>query len=244
MIERTIDESTLMLLSFKDAKFHDYLRNGPSQCSYFLERLYGTNPPGWLLVWTGKGGKRYPISTMANNDIVEEIIATSQTSDVMISVGLRRNRPENETLKDEKEIVALPGLWMVIPIKGPTHQEKYIPSSIGEGLKFLKSQRMKPDIIIDTGYELQAHWNFEHLHVFGVSSESIFDCDRSFEEIKEMSHDFQQEMIKAGVKCRWMLPDTSSLLTKLRVPGTFNFTLFPPKPVTILEPKKHVWKIY
>lgn len=248
MIERTIDTNTLKFLAFKDEKYFDYVKNGPSQCNYFLERLYGLNPPGWLLVCTKGNVTTYPISTIHNEEIVKDIMKSAATKDIMFEAGLRRNAPETATLMEDREIVAMPGLWMTIPIKGPTHQEKNIPSSIGEGLKFLKAQRMKPDIIIDTGYELQAHWIIEPLSIFTGNSENIFDRisadDFSFNEFKQLSHDFQQEIISAGKKYRWQLHDTSSVLTRLRVPGTFNWTLYPPKPVTILEPKKNVWKVY
>lgn len=236
MIERIIDGCTLKLLSMKDDKIYDHIQNSLSQCSYFFEQLYSANPPGWLLLSSKKEAFPYPISIMSNDKIVSDIIQASSTKDVCFSIGLRRNKPTQETLNDPQEIVALPGFWIVIPIQSKLHRRKDIPSSVGEALKFIKSKCMKPDIIIDTGYELQVHWNFEQLE--------IFDSAGSIYKIKQMSRDFQREIIKAGKTQGWQLNDNSHFNAVLRVPGTFNWKLYPPKPVTMLEPKENVWKFY
>ena len=128
-----------------------------------------------------------------------------------------------------EEVVALPGLWADIDVKGPAHKEQSLPPTKREALKILRGIPLSPSLIVDSGHGLQVWWLFKELWAF--------DSEGEREKAQELSSRFQATLRTKAEAHGWRLDGTHDLARVLRIPGTYNRKL-EPREVEIAWPRR------
>ena len=196
---------------------------------YFLHLLYGNILDDWFILWTRQDKRAYPFQIQNRQEIAAQALSLSEKKkDVYFSVGLHPQQPPAGKRGASETVIAIPGFWFDLDIKGDGHSQKKLPSSIDEALDFLKSLSKQPSLIVNSGGGLHTYWLFEEPY-------RIIDMDRR-EECHNISKNFQDSIIEEGKDRGWNLDNTSDLARILRLPGTWNLKEDIPRPVCVLEP--------
>jgi hypothetical protein len=211
---------------FKNGTDIEQLFYGPMDMKWFLDKIYGKSLSGHLAIYTKDIKNMYCFDTWCFLFAVMKAVELSKTMDIFFCIGLFSSDLLGGDYRDPKDITIVPGLWVNINILCSINTDKQLPTQ-REAFKFLKSQSMKPNFIVDAGSELQAYWIFDEPFIV----ENSADRDK----IMKMSHDFQNKIIADGRRFGWQIDETSSISNLQRLPGTWNRKFNPPKPVKLME---------
>lgn len=176
----------------------------------FLTTIYGDQLPGLLAIWSKdtKKTKFFPDIESAVGYI--ENICKKQ--DVYFGTGLLKAQQKTGRGRAE-DVVATPGVWLDVDIRGVTHKGSNLPATIKEGLDVIQGFPLKPSLIVHSGYGLHIYWLYKKPWKFK-------DGDR--QRANKTSRDFQTAMIKLFREHGYEIDNTSDLSRVLRLPGTFN----------------------
>lgn len=153
----------------------------------------------------------------------------SQNSDVYFSCGLHSRRQTAGQRGSEADIAELPGLWLDVDVEGEQHKlQGYFPSK-AEASAWLQSLPLKPTVVVDSGYGLQAWWQFDRpLEV----SQYQWGQAQGHRAARQLSRRWQAKLQEI---CPYALDTTSDLARVLRPVGTFNHKGEVPKPVRLVS---------
>lgn len=148
--------------------------------------------------------------------------------DVYFNVGLqdrelaynewRRKYPDKQgepfTRGFGDTVVALPGFWIDIDIKGPNHDATNLPETIEEALVLLEAFPLPPTYVIFTGGGLHAYWL--------LNKPLLIDNDMERQRAKRINSNIQKVIRKEAGKSGLIVDNTADLARMLRLPGTIN----------------------
>lgn len=207
----------------------------------FLTIVYGENPPGDLVLWTRQNKDSIWNSANDRKTIAATAKRLSRTKDVYFSIGLqdrraaeaewRRRNPDHQgpinTRGYASTVIAIPGVWIDIDIKGPAHTASNLPPTLEDALALLEEFPLQPTLIVDTGHGVHAYWLFKEL--FAINNEA--DRDRA----QALVQRFQEFIGSMAEKRGWKVDSTADLARVLRLPGTFNRKTELVVPVRVIE---------
>jgi putative DNA primase/helicase len=186
----------------------------------FIERVHCRETSGWLVVWTrqNKATKAFYLAEPAAFDrIVDYTAVRALAYDTYIAIGLQGQEPANRTRGKEEGVVSLPGLWADIDFAGPAHKKHDLPLNEREAFSLIEAVRLRPSVIVRSGYGLQPYWLFHEPFLIETAAER--------ENLKSLSRSFQLMLRMQAQERGWTLDPTSDLCRILRIPGTFNHKL-------------------
>lgn len=183
----------------------------------FVDLLYPPDekaPDGFLSLWELPGKRSYHYRP---RDPELEIAAHGLDRDghnVFYGVGLRRSDLGPYSRGAGSDIVALPGFWADVDIRGLNHVADNLPANIVEVVQgILQPFDWEPSAVVNSGGGVHAYWLFDH-------PLPITDANR--EEVDELSRAFQ-ERLAMGARARgWKWDMTADLPRILRPVGTHN----------------------
>jgi hypothetical protein len=117
----------------------------------------------------------------------------------------------------EDQIVALPGVWADIDIKGPAHKAINLPPTIDAAKEIYSAVQIRPTVLVHSGYGLQVYWLFRELWLLNTPEERA--------RAKSLLVRWQGMLRRIATAKGWALDPTADLARMLRVPGTFNYKL-------------------
>lgn len=200
----------------------------------FLALLYpDATFDGWLTFFTkARDGKTVTAAFHRSKlaDAEKWAIAQAKGSNIWHGVCLRKEKPAKNKRGEAKDVIAIPGIWFDLDVRGPGHAEKNLPETFEEALDFLASLPLKPTLIVFTGGGLQPYWLFPE--PMRLSTEA--DWNRA----KNLSERWQRFVLAIGRERGWKLDNTSDLPRVLRLPGTYNRKT--DQPVLVTVPAEHV----
>jgi len=186
----------------------------------YFEQVHGVEPQGWLVLWTrqDKATRAFDLRQQgALARAVEYAMRRAAASDVYAAIGLQAEAPQRGSRGKEDGVIALPGLWADIDIRGPAHKSSELPKTEAEALSLIEATGLKPSIVVRSGFGLQAYWLFREPFLIETEDER--------QMLKSLSRRFQQ-MLRLSARLRgWTIDPTADLCRVLRVPGTFNHKL-------------------
>ena len=200
----------------------------------FLALLYPDGAfDGWLTFFTKTPDGKTATAAFPRSKLAEAhkwALAQAKTANVWHGVGLRKAKPAKNKRGDAKDVIAIPGMWLDLDVRGPGHAEKNLPASFEDALDFIKNLPLKPTLVVFTGGGWQPYWLFPE--PMRLSTEA--DWNRA----KAVSERWQRFIIAIGRDRGWKLDNTSDLPRVLRLPGTFNRKT--DQPVLVTVPAEHV----
>lgn len=196
----------------------------------FLNVLYGERPPGFMALWTAQDKNTLWIP--AHDQLRAEQWADELPpgKDGYFGIGLHPKALANSQRGKASAVIALPGLWVDIDIKGPAHKKEDLPGSLEEATDLVRECPMPPTLVVDSGHGLHVWWLFHELWSWSMGD---FEARG---HAQDLAHDFQAMFCAMAERHMWHVDSTSDLARVLRVPGTNNWKLLnDPAPVRILE---------
>jgi len=188
---------------------------------------------GWLTFFAKTRGGKTATAAFHRSRLAEAekwALAQAKTANVWHGVCLRKEKPAKNARGKAEDVIAIPGIWLDLDVRGPGHVEQNLPASFEEALDFIKTLPLKPTFIVFTGGGLQPYWLFPE--PMRLSTEA------SWNRAKAVSERWQRFIIAMGKDRGWKLDNTSDLPRVLRLPGTWNRKT--DKPVLVTVPAEHV----
>ncbi|HPT25154.1 MAG TPA: phage/plasmid primase, P4 family [Bryobacteraceae bacterium] len=183
----------------------------------YLEHTYGPEPVGNLICWTREENatRAFDLAKSGSIQKAAEYAASSAAhTDVYFAMGLQKTAPARGKRGDEQGVIALPGLWADIDIRGGAHAAENLPETEAEALSLVEALGLPPSVIVHSGHGLQVHWRLKELY--------IIDNEADRKKLKDLSVRFQNQIRRAAERRGWTIDITADLCRLLRVPGTFN----------------------
>lgn len=201
---------------------------GPSDLQWFVKKIYGETYRGQLVLYSFDD----QIGRLADSDqsiiIALKAFELAKTVDLFFCISLLRHKLFDKNFNGSTGELIVPGLWVNIKVQCSNNRGNQFPL-FNDAVNFLKSQTIKPDVIVNAGSELQAYWISDEPIVIKTAAQR--------NEITKMSYNFQQKIIAEGCRYGWQIDDTSTIVNLQRLPGTWNRTCNPAFPINILEIK-------
>lgn len=201
----------------------------------FFNYIYGDDPPGYQIIVSinKQTNKTLSYSFPAAGGLGEAARKVSELSknpdlQVYFTVGLQGRAMARHERGIAAGVVAIPGFWFDLDIKGPGHAKEDLPATLEEALEFARTAfPLKPSIIIHSGGGIYPVWLFRELWQFESREE--------WQEAADLSRRLHRTLRAKGKEYGWNLDNTSPLSQVLRPPGAFNNKLDIPRKVIILE---------
>ena len=183
--------------------------------SDFLTTLWGTVPPGPVLVWTLPDKASYWYSTF---DTVDADMLRHEHRDVYTAVGLAPKTGVRLTAHNrirEHQVAGIPGFWADIDVRHPVHKkESQLPPTAALALEALAELPVDPTIIVASGHGMQCWWVLEEPW--------RFDTPEEREQARRASQ-WWHSIIKDLFQHKgWTVDPTLDLSRVMRLPGTWN----------------------
>lgn len=191
----------------------------------FLRELWGDVLPlsTWLLVWSLADRRSHWRQSIAE----AATVAAGLDGDVYHGVALH-SIDHGPTKRGPADAVAfLPGFWLDVDWHDPVaHKAADLPPDSTAATKLLEESPLRPSLVVESGYGLQAYWLFP-------KPWDVRTCRR---EAAALSVAWQTFLIeKAKRDHGWKVDATHDLARVLRLPGTLNRKGGEPRPVTVLR---------
>lgn len=195
---------------------------------YFLDRFYGDELDDQIILYVDQGQRPHLFGSEFNITLVRAVTELAKIEkDIYICIGtVGYEHLDIDFDLRLQYISSVPAFWVNIKIQSLRNKNDQLPYDTDVVYYFFSLQK-KPQIIVNAGDELQAYWIFDQPFIIHN------DTDRDI--ISKMSHDFQQKIIKEGLKHGFHIEDTSSIATMQRLPGTMNWKLDRPEIITLYE---------
>lgn len=191
----------------------------------FLQQLYGADAPGHLVIWTLEGERSHWFPANDLEAVARRAVGLADTCNVYFGIGLHPQALGSGKRGKAEGVIAIPGLWLDIDIKGEAHKGDKLPPDLGAALELLDECGPPPSVVVNSGHGLHAWWLFAEPWVFANADER--------KAAQELVRRFQRQFQERAVKRGWRIDSTPDLARVLRLPGTMNRKL-EPVPVQIV----------
>ncbi len=196
----------------------------------FVDLLY---PPGSKLpdgarfsLWEMPGKKSYHYAPSSVELEIAAHALDQEGHNVFCGVGLRRADFGPHERGSKKDIVALPGFWADVDIKGVNHVADNLPANIIDVVQgILQPFDWEPSAVVNSGGGIHAYWLFE---------QPLLITDDNRAEVEEMSRAFQERLAMGARKQGWKWDMTADTPRVLRPVGTHNRKQDHPLPVEFM----------
>ena len=195
----------------------------------FLAELWGSPPPGVILIWTLPDQKSRWHTRL---DGINEETENQSGEDLYTGVGIAAQRPglrlTTRRRLTEEEVGGLAGVWADIDWEHPAHRKPNLPPSLDQALETLEEARFEPTLLVNSGHGLQAWWLFEKPWLFRNAGDH---------ELGRRAAQWWHHHIKGLYTGRgWTMDSVFNLDRIMRLAGTWN-NRDPgePKPVTVIR---------
>ena len=193
----------------------------------FLTFLWGENPPGTILIWTGPDKISHWYTRLVN--VNQEVERLAREQNVYTGVGLAAPGYRTSTNRRVKahNVHAIAGLWADIDTGHPVHQKENLPPDTGTVLDLLDTLYYEPTLIVGSGHGIHAWWLF--------TKPWVFDGPEDRRAAQRLSQWWHRENLHPIVHQEgYSMDATHDLSRLLRVPGTLNHKE-KPVPVVLLN---------
>ncbi|HZY84062.1 MAG TPA: hypothetical protein VFE78_04485, partial [Gemmataceae bacterium] len=194
----------------------------------YLRALWGNAPDGYLLLWVPAGRRSLWFPSADLDAIARAAVSMAATTDVYLGCALSPRDYGPKQRCKAGEVLALPGLWADIDVKGPAHKKEGLPPDTDSAALLAQSMPLPPSLFVFSGHGLYPWWLFEGAW--------LLDSDEARAQAADLAQRWQGRLARLAAERGWPgLDNTSDLSRVLRPPGTVNRKLGP-VPVTFTLP--------
>ena len=182
-----------------------------------LHLLYGDTPPGYRALWTYQTKAAEWIPAGDYGQVADYADRLPDSTDAYFVIGLHPKPRGLYEMGKAVGVIAIPGLWADIDIKGPAHAADNLPATIDEAEDLVREFPLQPKIIVDSGHGIHAWWLFKELWTWDTEDQN------TRKKAQELVRRFQDTLEAMAQRHGWHIDTTSDLARVLRLPGTTNW---------------------
>src|SRR5215217_2345867 len=185
----------------------------------FFRTLYGDEAPGFLPIFTHTPNRTRWVVADSPAEAARIAVQSGRKRDTYFGIGLHGKALGEGQRGKAARVIALPGLWADLDVKGEAHEAKNLPPTRKDAMRITEAIPLKPTLIVHSGHGLQVWWLFKELWVFESETER--------EEAQELSRRFQATLKQKAKAHGWQIDGTHDISRVFRPPGTLNHKLNP-----------------
>jgi len=179
----------------------------------FLEELYETKTDdSYILLWQRKKSKWFKNLLQASKHI------DKNPNDMYFGVGLSPKNYGSTKRCKAANIAGIPGFYVDIDVG---EKSKTYPPTMKDAVSIVDDPKLKPTMIVSSGYGIHAYWLFKEVWMFDREDERNFAAELS----KRLNYFTKEKAEKQG----WTIDNVSDLSRILRPAGSFNCKSLPIK---------------
>ena len=197
----------------------------------FFEIRHGTDAPGYSPIWLKFSDRSNSTLWFPAHDLdglAEATVDHAERADVYVGMGLY-DKPLGAARRGSSEdVVAIPGLWAEIDIRGDVHVgDEYPPSAEAALAEIVDRYPLKHTVLVNSGNGLHVHWLFKEIWVLDREGERA--------EAQQLLRGFHATLAANAHEHGRTIDNVSDLARVTRVPGTVNHKM-PRREVRFLRP--------
>jgi hypothetical protein len=190
----------------------------------FFERFLAGVDGGWVSFRHRSPGAALAVDWAPATDL-DEILAVVERrapfGDLWFGVGLRYQNLGGRR-GGKQDVAAFTGLWLDVDIEGPGHAtDEPQPVDVEDALSLLDDHPVPPSLVVHSGGGLQPYWLFDHY--------------RPAADVEPLLAPWHELWAARAAERGWALDNVSEAAREMRVPGSWNWKLVEPRPVTLLD---------
>jgi hypothetical protein len=185
----------------------------------FFQTLYGDDAPGYLPIFTHTPKRTRWVAANSPAEAARIAVENGGERDTYFGIGLHKEALGERRRGTAAGVIALPGLWADLDVKGEAHEANNLPPTGKDAMRITKAIPLKPTLIVHSGHGLQAWWLFKELWVL--------EDDAERKEVQELSRRFQATLKRKAKEYGWWMDGTHDISRVFRPPGTYNHKLAP-----------------
>jgi hypothetical protein len=180
----------------------------------FFRTLYGDDAPGYLSIFTHTPNRTRWVAANTPAEAARIAVESGRERDTYFGIGLHKEALGEDRRGTAAGVIALPGLWADLDVKGEAHKANNLPPAGKDAMRITEAIPLRPTLIVHSGHGLQGWWLFKELWVF--------DNETEREEAQELSRRFQATLKQKAKEYGWCMDGTHDISRVFRPPGTLN----------------------
>lgn len=196
----------------------------------FLTALFGhpSLKDLWIPIWTNPMKKThwFPATPEGLEHAAQDAFDRSKVADVYVGCCPQKANLGPNQRGTYENVAALVAMWADIDVASPAHKAGNLPPDKSAAMDILGYCPIKPSIVIDSGYGIQAWW---------LSDPWVFESEEDRSEAANLSARWNACLQQSGIRTgNWQVDTVKDLTRVLRIPGTLNRKLGTTKPVRVI----------
>ena len=185
----------------------------------FFRALYGNEAPGFLPIFTHTPNHTHWVAANSPTEAARIAVESGWERDTYFGIGLHEKALGKARRGTAAEVIALPGFWADLDVKGQAHEANNLPPTGKDAMRITEAIPLRPTLIVHSGHGLQVWWLFKELWIFEDRSER--------KEAQELSRRFQATLKRKAKVYGWRMDGTHDISRVFRMPQTLNHKLEP-----------------
>src|SRR3712207_3729987 len=116
----------------------------------FFRVLYGDEAPGFLPIFTHTPNRTRWVAADSPAEAARIAVQSGRKHDTYFGIGLHREALGEGQRGTAAGVIALPGLWAELDVKGEAHQANNLPPTGKDAMCIAKAIPLKPTLIVDS----------------------------------------------------------------------------------------------
>jgi hypothetical protein len=185
----------------------------------FFRILYGDEAPGFMPIFTHTPNYTRWVEANSLAEAGRVAVESGRELDTYFGIGLQGEVLGEFERGTASGVIALPGVWADLDIKGEAHKAHNLPSTGKDAMRITEAIPIRPTLVVHSGHGLQVWWLFKELWIFEYETER--------NEAQELSRRFQATLRRKAKEYGWRMDGTHDISRVFRPPGTLNHKLEP-----------------
>lgn len=185
----------------------------------YLETLYdGLTRSYWGYLWTLPDKRTYwfrvPDQIAEAEHKAQELADRADIDGVYWGFGLGDEAHGPSRRYEKEQVRAIPGIWLDVDVKHPTHSKPNLPPSIDDAKRLAAEMPLPPSMVIESGHGIYALWLFKEPWEFESDAEQA--------QAAWVVSSWQMASKARAAEQKWDVDTTSDLSRVFRIPGSKN----------------------
>jgi hypothetical protein len=216
-------------LAMNPIQEHD-TRAGAVTADAFLEALYGTNAPGYLVQSRFKPKKVYWHPAHDLEGVALKARQEARRSDFYFGLGLQPTKLDGGQRGGADTVIGVPAVYLELDWQHAAHKKSHLPPDRTAVLALLGEFALPPSILVDSSHGLHVYWLFPEPWTWEPGDVA------QREDAHQLVVAVQTAVQRLAAAHGWTDVDsTHDLARVLRLPETLNHKDTPPTPVQVLD---------
>jgi len=118
----------------------------------FFRTLYGDDAPGYLPIFTHTPNRTRWVAANSPAESARIAVENGRERDTYFGIGLHKEALGERRRGTAAGVIALPGLWADLDVKGEAHEANNLPPTGKDAMRITEAIPLRPTLIVHSGH--------------------------------------------------------------------------------------------